>query len=1000
MLSKEFFKNPPKEFRGVPFYSLNDLLVREELIKHLRYLEEAGFGGVFFHAREGLVTPYLSNEWFEAFETLVKEASKTDMTIWIYDEDRWPSGFASGLVPVEKSDYRPKSLMMLIDNKTFFGEDALAVFRCETDENTIPRRCVRIFSPESSSRHIYLSFIMNKASLGETWFSGLSYTDLLNPEAVKRFIEIAYEPYVKRFSEYIGSVIPGVFTDEPNIHDSRPRFPTWMKKIPIPPRGPRLPHYSVPWTSNFNEFFKKLNGYDLVDHLPKLFFDIDNYAKIKYDYWRTITLLFIESFTKQLYEWCDKNKLKLTGHFLLEDDLIVQLVVGSVMPHYEYMHVPGIDHLGYQIWGSLLTAKQVSSVANQLGRERVLSETYGCVGFYGTFEDRKWIGDFLYALGINLLNHHLIPYSLRGRRKNDYGLLFHWGQPWWRFNRYIEDYFARLSYVLSRGSRVVDVLIIHPMSSVWSIYTPVNDARSREINDLYIRLLRELLSTHIDFELGDELIIEKYGDVENNLFRVGRGLYKIVIVPYSYNLSSKTIELLRKFVSAGGRLVFLKQLPKYIDGVEGSLPQEIINGSRIAKDFDELKSILGGEDLFAHVESDDTSGEVIYHIRKVDDRYIVFVANVSREKSYDVRIGLKGSYSIERWDLFTGEVETYSADLIGDRTYVKTSLDPVRSELFVFSPGTPQQRVSDKDLAVSKSIDLGGKWLVERSGPNILVLDKARVYLDKEKGFSEPMFLPKIKDEYFVNRIGSRFILRFEFEIKDPPEKDLGLVIEYTESIKKISVNNHDIDPWKPVGEWIDPVFKRYKIPREVVRTGINYVDIEIISSLEPEIEPIYIFGDFGVELLDNGKRPVLIAEKRYVDVRDRVDFVREGYPFYSGEIVLRRELVVDEDFSKAVLEIDELNAVLAEIEINGNRTPPLIFSRRSRFDISKYLVKGVNKLVIRLVSSLRNTFGPLHREDPVWTGPETFYVIDNTWREEYILRPLGFGGLRIILYK
>jgi hypothetical protein len=39
------------------------------------------------------------------------------------------------------------------------------------------------------------------------------------------------------------------------------------------------------------------------------------------------------------------------------------------MLHYEYMHVPGIDHLGLQIWGFLLTAKQVSSVAEQLERK-------------------------------------------------------------------------------------------------------------------------------------------------------------------------------------------------------------------------------------------------------------------------------------------------------------------------------------------------------------------------------------------------------------------------------------------------------------------------------------------------------------------------------------------------------------------------------------------------------------------------------------------------------
>ncbi|MGC9149121.1 MAG: hypothetical protein ACP5GI_06755, partial [Sulfolobales archaeon] len=185
MLSKDLFKNPPNEFRGVPFYSVNDLLSRDEIAKHIKYLKEAGFGGVFFHAREGLITPFLGEEWFNSFGEAVKEASRHGMTVWIYDEDRWPSGFASGIIPAESRDYRPKSLLMIIDNKTFFGEDTLAVFKCETDENSIPTKCTRILQPESSSRYLYLSFLKNTASLGETWFSGLSYVDLLNPKAVK-----------------------------------------------------------------------------------------------------------------------------------------------------------------------------------------------------------------------------------------------------------------------------------------------------------------------------------------------------------------------------------------------------------------------------------------------------------------------------------------------------------------------------------------------------------------------------------------------------------------------------------------------------------------------------------------------------------------------------------------------------------------------------------------------------------------------------------------------
>ncbi|MGC8632148.1 MAG: hypothetical protein ACP5T2_07065, partial [Thermoprotei archaeon] len=79
--------------------------------------------------------------------------------------------------------------------------------------------------------------------------------------------------------------------------------------------------------------------------MPELFFDLGSFTKTRLDYWKTVTTLFVQSFTKRIYDWCNDNGLRFTGHYLMEDNLISQLVVGSVMPHYEYEHVPGIDHL-------------------------------------------------------------------------------------------------------------------------------------------------------------------------------------------------------------------------------------------------------------------------------------------------------------------------------------------------------------------------------------------------------------------------------------------------------------------------------------------------------------------------------------------------------------------------------------------------------------------------------------------------------------------------------
>ena len=55
-------------------------------------------GGFFMHSRTGLATPYLGREWMKAVETCTQEAKKLGLEAWLYDEDRWPSGAAGGLV--------------------------------------------------------------------------------------------------------------------------------------------------------------------------------------------------------------------------------------------------------------------------------------------------------------------------------------------------------------------------------------------------------------------------------------------------------------------------------------------------------------------------------------------------------------------------------------------------------------------------------------------------------------------------------------------------------------------------------------------------------------------------------------------------------------------------------------------------------------------------------------------------------------------------------------
>ncbi|HDH07354.1 MAG TPA: hypothetical protein ENF87_03185, partial [Thermoproteales archaeon] len=237
------FKKPPIKYWGVPFWSINDKLYPEEVKDQVRKLYDAGYGGGFFHAREGLVTPFLGEEWFKAFEAAVEEGKKHGFTVWIYDELWWPSGFAGGLVSALKREYRAKALVMIPGERAFEGEEVIATFKCKLNEKGLPISYEKAKGGEEGE-DLYLTFMLYNAPVGETWFYGTGYVDLLDPEVVDEFIRKAYQPYVERFRKEIGKTIPGVFTDEPNFSASRPRYTPQQ----VPPRGPRFPVISLPWT--------------------------------------------------------------------------------------------------------------------------------------------------------------------------------------------------------------------------------------------------------------------------------------------------------------------------------------------------------------------------------------------------------------------------------------------------------------------------------------------------------------------------------------------------------------------------------------------------------------------------------------------------------------------------------------------------------------------------------------------------------------------------------
>ncbi len=327
------FRRPGAVYRSAPFWSWNEVMTPERVRRQLDAMKEGGFGGAFLHSRIGLISPYLGTQWKRAVLAAVDHCKKRGMLAYLYDEDRWPSGFAGGIVTRTRS------------NRMWY----LHVTR---NGSRLTWEILR--SPRGGARYA-------------TWFNGQGYLDTLSPEPVAAFLSSTHEVYRRWCGAEFGRTVPAIFTDEPTY---------CIGAQADEKRGEWL----MPWTKGFAAVFRKRYGYDIRDRIADLVEDRPGCESVRYDYHRLTTELCVANFGKQVFDWCERAGIALTGHYLEEDTLRRQVaVIGDAMAFYEWMQWPGVDHLCRNL-NNPLTLKQCSSVAHQLGKERVLSELYGCSG--------------------------------------------------------------------------------------------------------------------------------------------------------------------------------------------------------------------------------------------------------------------------------------------------------------------------------------------------------------------------------------------------------------------------------------------------------------------------------------------------------------------------------------------------------------------------------------------------------------------------------------------
>ena len=1023
------FTDPPSQYRGAPFWAWNGKLDPDELRRQIRVMHRMGLGGFFMHSRVGLDTAYLGDEWMECVAACIDEAEKLDMQAWLYDEDRWPSGAAGGLV-TRNPKYRQKRVLIERYEKSRdfkWSADMLAAYTafirgkrafevCRLSRGKRPARLARGQS--------IIVFRVDVAQ-PQSWYNGFTYVDTMSHEAVRKFIQVTHEAYRKKFGDEFGRRVPGIFTDEPHHHGYG--------------RGVFGDAEScLPWTDKLPSVFKKRYGYDILDRLVELYYDRADGkpATARYHYHDCTTHLFVDAFARQIGQWCERNNMLHTGHVLSEETLGSQtMVVGSCMRFYEYMQAPGMDLLT-EYSREYDTAKQVSSAARQFGRRWRLTETYGCTGWDFDFAGHKALGDWQAALGINLRCQHLSWYTMEGQAKRDFPAGIFYQSAWWEQYARVEDYFGRVNVAMSRGHEIRDLLVVHPVESMWLLFGGANESRKESLQKSFWQLRDALLEANLDFDYGDEDILARHSRVTRKggqpILRVGKAEYRAVVVPPMLTIRRTTLVLLRRFRRAGGTVVFAGTSPQWVDAV--------ISSEAIVLAAECVRTPRRGAPLVAALEpaarrgsiTDATGkqiGPALYCLREDRDAWYLFVCNTGhdhfgrkeddpmvRDRTMafpDVRIRVTGDGRGQPLELDCDTGQTFAADgrRTGETWDIRTSLAALGSRLFVLpKQATRKKHPKRKALKDVRSQTLGAKaWDIVLSEPNVLVLDHPRYRIGdgRWQKADDILFVDHaVRDALGIPRRGGRMIqpwarvkpanpkrtgvtLEYAFEVKAPPSGALHLAIEQPQTFT-IQLNGQAVSADAECGWWVDRSLRKVPLDPAMIRLGTNRLTMVCdYSELHPGLEMTYLLGDFGAKA--SGAEVTMTAAPASLKLGD---WTRQGLAFYGGSVCYRRTVRAKlRKGERLVVRVPEYRGTGIRILVDG-RPAGVIAWPPNEMDITDLVGEAGGKPVvlgIEVLGHRRNSHGPLHLNEkwPQWTGPSQFVDRDN-WHDGYQLVPCG----------
>ncbi len=993
------FRDPPARLRTMPQWSWNGELNEARITEQLEQFARQGCGGVFAHARPGLITGYISDEWFEMWGHGMREAERLGMEFHIYDEFCCPGGHAGGHVVARRPHLAQQTLELRVVSAPQVRPEGRVAACFRRDEKgalqPVGSSALRTASADAPVLALVVRAEEHRPEKG-----GFGLPDMLQRETAETFIETTHERYAERFADRFGRTVRFVFCDEPQVYGSRDGWP---------------------YSQHLLREFRHDHGYDLAGRLGALCFGGDGAEAVRFDYWRTVDRLFNVNFMKPLHDWCERQGLLFTGH-LMENTWPSPRLNPDCMAALRWMQAPGTDLLGFQFSATtpaqngiyFLNQKEASSVAAQLGRRHVLTESCGGRGYHASFELFKPCEDYLLALGVNVMDPHLAHQTLSGSRKYDWPQTLSDHSPWWAHYRSHADHVARANAVLSRGVERNRVLVLQPTTTAWMRYAPEpfrlgrpDEALDRLKQD-QVDLLLALYGGQVDFDLGDEFILEDLGRAGEGRLVVGERAYDLVVVPPAMeNWTAPTLELLRGHLESGGRVV--GGVPTHVDGRASDAPAELQRGHAdrylAAPNLSALVDAVR-EAVPPRISAPDRGplpDALCWRRVEVGEKGVLYFFCNPWAEPLGAEVRLEGGCLTELLTA-TGEAVETPARTDGDGCTVELDLPPHAHALYLCTPERPAF-ASTRVARERQPVELEART-PQRLAENVLLLDYCDLEVDGRRfedigtlnadglnwrlqGFEQDpwqgahQFNRTVIDRPVPEDGGFSVTYRFEVDAELGERRRVGVRVGIERPwLYRITLNGREVE--QATGErWFDEQARAFPVG-ELVRTGPNALTL----TAQPfhmlcEIMPVCVLGDFGLAPAARGFRVVAPIPPK------AGDWTRRGMPFYADAVRYPFSFRLEDPCDGVSVRLGEWEGAVAAVRVDGG-APAVAYAHTEELRVEGPFAAGGHELSVDVFGNMRNRMGPHHAEGH--PGPWTWIQCPEHMPpgEAYRLQPSG----------